>query len=95
VQGSKELLIVKIHHGTECYIGPWPWTDSLNMFENRMLRRIFGPKREKSAEGYRRLHNKELRNMKASNQLTSCSRIFLEKLIVTQLVKKFSTFYGT
>jgi hypothetical protein len=34
--------------------------------ENRVLRRIFGPKREEVAEGWRRLHNEELRNLYAS-----------------------------
>jgi hypothetical protein len=29
-------------------------------FENRVLRRIFGPKREEVEEGWRRLHNEEL-----------------------------------
>jgi hypothetical protein len=30
--------------------------------ENRLLGRIFGPKMEEVAGGWRRLHNKELRN---------------------------------
>jgi hypothetical protein len=30
--------------------------------ENRALRRIFGPKREEVAGGWRRLHNEELHN---------------------------------
>jgi hypothetical protein len=30
------------------------------MFENRVMRRIFGPKREEVAGGWRRLHNEEL-----------------------------------
>jgi hypothetical protein len=34
----------------------------LKVFENRMLRRIFGPKREEVAGGWRRLHNEELHN---------------------------------
>jgi len=34
----------------------------LMVFENRVLRRIFGPKREEVAGGWRRLHNEELRN---------------------------------
>jgi hypothetical protein len=29
----------------------------LRMLENRALRRIFGPKREEMARGWRRLHN--------------------------------------
>jgi hypothetical protein len=37
----------------------------LLVFENRMLRRIFGPKREKVAGGWRRLHNEELHNLYA------------------------------
>jgi hypothetical protein len=36
------------------------------MFENRVLRRIFGPKREEVAGGWRRLHNEELRNLYAT-----------------------------
>jgi hypothetical protein len=36
------------------------------VFENRVLRRIFGPKREEVAEGWRILHNEELHNLYAS-----------------------------
>jgi hypothetical protein len=34
--------------------------------ENRVLRRIFVPKREEVAGGWRRLHNEELHNLYAS-----------------------------
>jgi hypothetical protein len=33
------------------------------MSENRALRRIFGPKREEVAGGWRRLHDEELHNL--------------------------------
>jgi hypothetical protein len=33
------------------------------MSENRVLRRIFGYKREEVAGGWRRLHNEELHNL--------------------------------
>jgi hypothetical protein len=36
------------------------------VFENRLLRRIFRPKREKAMGGWRRLHNEELHNLYAS-----------------------------
>jgi hypothetical protein len=36
------------------------------MFENRVPRRIFGPKKEEVAGGWRRLHNEELHNLYAS-----------------------------
>jgi hypothetical protein len=32
----------------------------LTVFENRMLRRIFGPKRDEITGEWRKLHNKEL-----------------------------------
>jgi hypothetical protein len=35
----------------------------LRAFENRELRRIFGPKREEVAGGWGRLHNEELHNL--------------------------------
>jgi hypothetical protein len=38
----------------------------LKVFENRVRRRIFGPKREEVAGGWRRLHNEELHNLYAS-----------------------------
>jgi hypothetical protein len=36
------------------------------VFENRVLRRIFGPKREEVARDWRRLHNEELHNVYTS-----------------------------
>jgi hypothetical protein len=33
------------------------------VFENRVLGRIFEPKREEVAGGWRRLHNEELHNL--------------------------------
>jgi hypothetical protein len=38
----------------------------LKVFEDRVLRRIFGPERQEVAGGWRRLHNEELRNLYAS-----------------------------
>jgi hypothetical protein len=38
----------------------------LRVFENRVLRRIFGPKTEEVAGDWRRPHNEELHNLYAS-----------------------------
>ena len=35
----------------------------LRIFENRVLRRIFGPKRDKVTRDWRKLHNEELNNL--------------------------------
>jgi hypothetical protein len=36
------------------------------VFENRELRRIFGPKRDEVTGGWRKLHNEELHNLYSS-----------------------------
>jgi hypothetical protein len=38
----------------------------LRAFENRVLRRIFGPKRDKVTGGWSKLHNEELHNLYSS-----------------------------
>jgi hypothetical protein len=38
----------------------------LRVFENRMLRRIFGPKRDEVKGGWRKLHNEDLHNLYSS-----------------------------
>ena len=39
-----------------------PWSLTLRVFENKILRRIFGPKRDENGE-WRRLHNEELHSL--------------------------------
>jgi hypothetical protein len=39
------------------------------MSENRMLRRIFGPKRDELTGGWRKLHNEELRDLYSSRSI--------------------------
>jgi hypothetical protein len=41
----------------------------LRLFEDRVLRRIFGPKRDKVAGDWRRLHNEELHNLYTSSNV--------------------------
>jgi hypothetical protein len=36
------------------------------VFENRVLRRMFGPERHEVIGGWRKLHNKELHNLYSS-----------------------------
>jgi hypothetical protein len=43
----------------------------LRVFENRVLRRIFGPKRDEVTGGWRKLHNEELRNLYSSPSIIS------------------------
>jgi hypothetical protein len=41
----------------------------LRVFENRVLRRIFGPKRDETTGEWRRLHNKELNDLYSSSNI--------------------------
>jgi hypothetical protein len=41
----------------------------MRVFENRVLRRIFGPKRAEVTGGWRKLHNEELHNLYSSPSL--------------------------
>jgi hypothetical protein len=38
----------------------------MRVFENRVLRRIFGPKRDEVVEGWRKLHNEEIHKLNCS-----------------------------
>jgi hypothetical protein len=39
------------------------------LFENRVLRRIFGPKRDEMTRGWRKLHNEELHKFYLSTSI--------------------------
>jgi hypothetical protein len=39
------------------------------VFEKRVLRRIFGPKRDEVIGGWRKLHNEELHNLYCSSNI--------------------------
>jgi len=46
----------------------------LRVFENRLLRRIFGTKREEVAGCWRRLHNEDLHNLYTSPSIIKAMR---------------------
>jgi hypothetical protein len=53
--------------------------------ENRTLRRIFGPEREKVAGNWRRLHNEELHNLYSSRILLG-SNVYVDLYIHTHIL---------
>jgi hypothetical protein len=48
----------------------------LRVFENRVLRRIFGPKRDEVTSEWRELHNEELNNLYSSPDIV-CRSIYI------------------
>jgi hypothetical protein len=61
----KTLTLPVVLYGCETWSLTLREEHKLKEFENTLLRRMFGPKREEVAEGWRRLHNEELRNLYA------------------------------
>jgi hypothetical protein len=59
-------VILYVLYGCETWSLTLREEHRLRVFENSMLRRIFGPKREEVVGGQRRLHNEELHNLNTS-----------------------------
>jgi hypothetical protein len=57
----RTIILPVVLYGSETWSFPLREEHRLRVSENRMLRRMFGPKREEVAGGYRRMHNVELR----------------------------------
>jgi hypothetical protein len=51
------------------FISRYKFIHRLRLFENRVLRRVIGSKREEVVGGWKRLHNEELHNMYASQNI--------------------------
>jgi hypothetical protein len=64
-----------LHNLTACKYGCETWSVTLReehrlrVFENRVLRRICGPKRDEVTGEWRRLHNEELNDLHSSQIL--------------------------
>jgi hypothetical protein len=65
----KTIILPVVLYGCET----WPLTlreqHRLRVFENRVLRRIFGPKRDEVTGEWRKLHNKELHDLYSSSSI--------------------------
>jgi hypothetical protein len=66
VQIYKTIILPVILHGCETWSVILREEHRLGVFENRVLRRIFGPKRDDVMGEWRKLHNEELHNLYSS-----------------------------
>jgi hypothetical protein len=70
--GDKECTHIEFLLGTVVLYGCEIWSltlreeHRLRVFEDRVLRGIFGPKRDEVIGGWRKLHNEELHNLYCS-----------------------------
>jgi hypothetical protein len=60
------IILPVVLYGCETWSLTLREEHSLRMFENKVLRRIFGAKRDEVAGGWRKLHNEELRDLYSS-----------------------------
>jgi hypothetical protein len=58
----KTIILPAVLYGCETWSLTVREEHKLRVFENRVLRRIFGPKRDGVTRGLRKLHNEELHN---------------------------------
>jgi hypothetical protein len=62
----KTIVLPVVLHGCETWSVTLREEYRLRVFENRVLRRIFGPRRDEVMGGWRKPHNEELRNFYSS-----------------------------
>jgi hypothetical protein len=62
----KTIILPLVLYGCETWSVTLREEHRLRVFETRVLRRIFGPKRDKVTGEWRKLHNEELRNLYSS-----------------------------
>jgi len=60
IQICRNVTLPAVLYGCETWSLALRKERRLKMFQNRVLRRIFGPKRDKVTREWRKLHNEEL-----------------------------------
>jgi hypothetical protein len=62
----KSIILPVVLYGCETWSLTLREEHGLRVFENRVLRRIFGPKTDEVIEGWRKKHDEELHNLYSS-----------------------------
>jgi hypothetical protein len=66
----KTTILLVVLYGCENWSLTLREEHGLGVFENRVLRRIFGPKRDEVIRRWRKLHNEELHDLYSSPSIT-------------------------
>jgi hypothetical protein len=65
----RTIILPLVLYGCETWFLTLTEAQRLRVFENRVLRRIFGPKRDEVTGEWRRLHNEELNDLYTHHQI--------------------------
>jgi len=60
------IIVPVVLYGCETWLLTWRENRRLKLFENRVLRRIFGPKRDEVTREWRKLHKEGLNDLYCS-----------------------------
>jgi hypothetical protein len=69
IRTCKTIILPVVLYGCENWSLTLREVHILRVFENRVLRRMFGPKREEVTRDWRKLHNEELHNLYSSQKI--------------------------
>jgi hypothetical protein len=62
ISAYRTIILPEVLYGCETWSLTLKEEQRLRVLENRVLRKIFGPKRDEATGEWRRLHNEELNN---------------------------------
>jgi len=86
---NRTIILPVVLHGFETWSFTLREGRGLRVFENRVLRGIFGPKRDEVTVEWRKLHNEEL------NDLYSSPKFWGDQFEKNQVAGTFSTYGGS
>ena len=69
IKMSRTIILPVVLYGCETWLLTLREEHRLRVFENRVLRRIFGPKRNEVTGEWRKLHNEELNDLYSSSSI--------------------------
>lgn len=71
----KTIILPVVSYGCETWSLTWKEKRRLQVFENRVLRKIFGPRRDEIIREFRMLHNEDLRELYGIVRIAKCRRL--------------------
>jgi hypothetical protein len=79
----RTIILYVLYYGCETWSLTLREECRLRVFENRVLRRIFGPKRDEVTGEWRRLHNKELYALYSSPNIIQVVKTVMGRTCIT------------